>query len=110
MPLFGWNGTAWVTVYAPNYVGLTRNTQPELHVNPIGQPMFVWRFLDHLRVVRFEQGIWRPLGDSVSIISPDLTHTQPSLQTDVYGNPIVAWQESNSTNSGSIRVRHFTVP
>jgi hypothetical protein len=110
MPLFGWNGTAWVTVYAPNYVGLTRNTQPELHVNPIGQPMFVWRFLDHLRVVRFEQGIWRPLGDSVSIISPDLTHTQPSLQTDVYGNPIVAWQESNSTNSASIRVRHFTVP
>ncbi|WP_295820834.1 hypothetical protein [uncultured Deinococcus sp.] len=91
-----WNGRAWRTlggrlnVRPRTYVFL-----PQLRIDPAGRPVVAWLEdhggIDALHVSRWDGSVWRRLGGVVS--TPGRLASSVSLGFDVWGRPVVAWNE-----------------
>jgi hypothetical protein len=91
-------------------------SRPVLRLSKTGVPVLAWSEPNtdltktkaaDIHVLRWEEGQWRQLGDSLSTTAGETPAWKPSLVIDDNGAPFIAWVESDGT-ANKVHLRRWS--
>lgn len=107
-----WTGSAWQSLGSALDMTLANPTAfPSLAVDGSGKPVVAWEEgfdnNENIYVKRWNGTSWVQVGTAPLDINAAQNATTASLSLDSAGNPVIAWQEFNSTTFYNLYVRRW---